>query len=101
MWPFQSSSLQKQVDELNRKVKTLATQADVDALTNAIAAVNANLNGAVTNIQSEISALQQANPDLDLTGLQSAVQQLQAVQVNVDALETPTPTPTSSAPSGG
>jgi hypothetical protein len=67
----------------------MATQADVDALTNAIAAVNANISGAVTNIQAEITTLQNANPSLDLSGLQTQVAALQAIQVNVDALETP------------
>ena len=66
-----------------------STQAQVDALTAAVSAVNTDLGNAVTNIQAEIAALQQANPALDLTGLTDAVSALQGVQASVDALETP------------
>ena len=89
--PNPEQGLREQVAALERKVDHFmsSTQAQVDALTAAVSAVNTDLGNAVTNIQAEIAALQQANPALDLTGLTDAVSALQGVQASVDALETP------------
>jgi predicted negative regulator of RcsB-dependent stress response len=38
-----------------------------------------DLDGAVTNIEAEITALQQANPALDLSGLKTAVAAVAAI----------------------
>ena len=53
--------------------KIVASQADIDALTAALAQEDSDLNTAVTAIQAEIVALQQANPALDLTALSAQV----------------------------
>lgn len=52
---------------LNRQEHDMATQQDLDNLT-------AQLTAADQGIQAEIAALQAANPTLDLSGLQAAVQ---------------------------
>lgn len=56
----------------------MSTQADVDALTQQVSGLQANLTADVTNIQNEITALQSqpgANV-LDLSGLTAAVSSL-------------------------
>lgn len=53
-------------ETLRRIENTMATQADIDALTTALTADDAA-------IAQEIAALQAANPALDLSGLQAAV----------------------------
>jgi uncharacterized protein YjlB len=63
----------------------VATQADVDALTAAVGdlesqvtADETELGTAVAGIQAEIDALKNANPALDLTGLQAKVTDAQS-----------------------
>lgn len=63
----------------------VATQADVDALTTAVGDLETQVTGdeaqlvtAVTGIQDEIAALQNANPALDLSGLQAKVTDAQS-----------------------
>lgn len=56
--------------------KIMATQADIDALT-------AQLNADVEAINAEIAALQAANPALDLSGLQAAVDAATATATSV------------------
>lgn len=98
MWkpPCKRSSLQQQIDDLNKKVGTMATQADVDALSARLAALDTRDKNAVTAIQAEITALQTANPNLDLTGLTNAVGVLEGDTTAVEGLEGESP-----APSGG
>ena len=57
---------------VNRMENTMATQADVDALT-------AGLTQAVAGIQAEIASLQAANPTLDLSGLTAEVAAVEAL----------------------
>jgi hypothetical protein len=67
----------------------MATQADLDNLT-------AQLTAADQGIQAEIAALQAANPALDLSGLQAAVQataDLVPAPAPVDPTPAPEPTP--------
>lgn len=82
---------------LQRLEDTVATQADIDALTAAVTADDSALLGAVTGIAAEIAALQSANPDLDLSGLQGKVTDLSSavtsVQALVPAATTPAPAP--------
>jgi polyhydroxyalkanoate synthesis regulator phasin len=81
----------QQTDQINKLgAESVATQADVDALTgqvttldgqvtsltSALQSQDAAVQNAITNIQAEITALQNANPQLDLTALQGAVTQL-------------------------
>ncbi len=60
----------------------MATQADLDALVSQV-------NTATADITSEIEALKNANPSLDLSGLETAVQGLQ----NLDTSNAPAPAP--------
>ena len=80
-------------------------QADVNtaatALTNAanaISTVAADLAGVLANIQAQLAALQNANPAVDTSALDTAVQgiaaplaALQAADAALDAIETPAP----------
>jgi hypothetical protein len=66
----------------------MAAQDDINAAVTAIQAVTADLVSAVTNIQAEIAAL---GTSVDTSALNAAIAPLQAVQAQVDALETPPP----------
>lgn len=87
-WPF-GPSLQTQINALNKKVAKLASQADVDALTARLAALDTRTSAAVTAIKAEITALQNANPNLNLAGLTAAVGQLETDESSVEGLEVP------------
>lgn len=67
----------------------MATQADVDALTARLSAVDTRTQAAVVAIQAEITNLQTANPALDLTALTTAVGQLETDVTAVEGLEPP------------
>jgi prefoldin subunit 5 len=69
---------------------TMATQADIDALTALLQAEDSQLNTAVgnlttavTGIAAEIAALQQQNPQLDLSGLQTELTNSQAAAAQI------------------
>jgi hypothetical protein len=117
-WPFQPVtnaqlrdlivSLKAQLHDVNHEIRheisafktemrerLMATQADVDALTQKVSDLGTALASDVTAITDEIAALQSANPSLDLSALSSAVDGL---STNVDAVtaipgdgSTPTP----------
>jgi hypothetical protein len=69
----------------------MATQADVDALTARLQAVDTRNQAAVVAIQAEIVALQAANPELDLTALTTAVAQMETDATTFEGLEPPAP----------
>lgn len=71
----------------------MATQADLDALTARLAALDTRDKNAVIAIQAEITALQTANPTLDLTGLTDAVSSLEGDTAAVEGLEGESPAP--------
>jgi hypothetical protein len=90
MWPFsRNPSLQAQITALSKKVGLMATQADVDALTARLAALDTRAKNAVAAIQAEIAKLQTANPSLDLTGLTAAVSNLESDATAAEGLESP------------
>jgi hypothetical protein len=94
MWsPFRRPSLQTQVDNLQKEVKLMASQADLDALTARLVALDTRDKNAVVAIQAEITALQSANPSLDLTGLTNAVGTLEGDTTSVEGLEGESPAP--------
>lgn len=96
MWkpPCKRLSLQKQIDDLNKKVGTMASQSDVDALTARLVALDTRTTTAVAAITAEIAKLQSANPDLDLSGLTAAVGTLEGDVTSVEGLEgDPSPDP--------
>jgi septal ring factor EnvC (AmiA/AmiB activator) len=70
------------INQLGEKI--VATQADLDALAQRV-------SDDVTAINAEITALQQANPQLDLSGLQAAVSNLDSTAGSAAA-----PSPSSS-----
>jgi hypothetical protein len=82
---------------LEEGISTMATQADVDALTTAVDQVTTDLAAAKTNLQGEIDKLSSANPTLDITGLQTAVAPLDTAVQALGAL-TPTPAPAPAPP---
>ena|ERR1700761_1943016 len=84
--------LAQRVSEIHYEIRSLrtemrhsfmATQQDIDALTAQVTDLGASLSSDVTAIQDEITALQSANPGVDVSALQAAVQSLSG---NVDAV---------------
>lgn len=69
--------------------RQVSTQADVDALTAALAQEDSDLNTAVAGIQAEIAALQSANPALDLSALSAQVDATRAAVAAASALVPP------------
>ena len=70
----------------------MSTQADVDALTQAInqvasdlATEQSDLSAATSSLQTEINNLAAANPSLDISALQTAVAPLDATVETLDA----------------
>lgn len=81
--------LSAQVDRLSSREHhledTMATQADIDALTTQVQAIDTAVAAAVNTLTADDSAIAQAlaavaqqNPDLDLSGVQAAVAQAAA-----------------------
>lgn len=109
-WPF-SDCNERQFHHINEKLeeilhklgKVMAAQDDVNAAVAAlqneesgVAAVAADLQGAVANIQQELADLQNQGVDTSalnaaVAGLQQPMSDLQNAQASVDALETPAP----------
>lgn len=75
---------------VNRMEKHMATQADIDALTTKLGELKDTLTADDAGIQAEIDALKAANPAVDVSGLQSAVDALSA---QVDATSALVPAP--------
>jgi hypothetical protein len=65
-------AIEDRFHELHERINLMATQADVDAIT-------AEISTAIGNIQAEINSLETANPEIDLTGLKAAADQLAGV----------------------
>lgn len=68
----------------------MATQADIDQLTQQVTQVQTDLQSSTTEIQAEIDRLAAANPQIDVSALQAAVAPLDD---KVKALGQITPTP--------
>jgi hypothetical protein len=87
-------------ETLHRIENTMATQADVDALTTALTSDTSELGTALTAISDQIASLQAANPGVDLSGLQTAAANLGTAVTNIAALVPAAPSaPVVSAPS--
>lgn len=71
----------------------MSTQAQVDALTAAVAQVSADLATASETLQAEIDNLANANPAIDLSALTAAVEPLDAAVNALDSLAPTPPTP--------
>ncbi len=82
--------LLERLNELHAKVDILMTQQDdLNADVQTIEAGVAALGTAAQAIQAEIDALKQANPALDLTGLDKAAADLSGAVSSVQALAPP------------
>lgn len=68
--------LHEHLRKLNERIDHMATQADVDAITTQVEAVEQHVTDAQTAIQAELDALASANPALDLSALTAAVGKL-------------------------
>ena len=78
-----------QLKAINAKLGEIVTaQDDINAAVQAIQSVTADLVTAVANIQAELAALP---APVDTSALNAAIAPLQAVQAQVDALESPAP----------
>jgi predicted phage tail protein len=73
--------------------KVAVQQADLDALAQTLSDENSDLNSAVTGIQAEITALQNQNPALDISGLQAQVDSMKTAVDSAAALVPPAPAP--------
>lgn len=68
---------QHQLERIYRRISILMTsQADITAIVDSVAQVEADLAASQATLQSELDALSQANPSLDLSGVQAAVASL-------------------------
>jgi hypothetical protein len=76
-------------------VKVAASQQDIDNLTQELQDETSALNTAVTGIQDEITALQNANPGVDVTALQAAAD---ALKSSVDSAAALVPAPVEPPP---
>jgi hypothetical protein len=74
-------------------VKVTASQQDIDNLTQELQDETSALNTAVTGIQDEITALQNANPGVDVTALQAAADALKSSVDSAAALVPPVAPP--------
>lgn len=75
---------------LHQKVDILMTQQDdINADVTTIEQAVSNLGTAATAIQDEIASLKQANPTLDLSGLDAQAAALTTAVANVSALAPP------------
>jgi hypothetical protein len=85
--------------ELDRRLKGMASQQDVDALTTQVGQVATDLAAAKTALQTEIDQLAAANPTVNLAGLQAAVAPLDAAVQSLGALTPTPPAPPAPGPS--
>lgn len=95
------ADLALEVDKLNERMDTMATQDDINRLTGEVNQVATDLAASVATVQSELDALQAANPTLDLSGLETAVSTLDTQAQAVGTLApqpAPAPTPPPPAP---
>ena len=101
MWFFDRNTrlllqIQQQLNQINRKEDAImAAQDDVNAaaatlvsLTNTLGTVASDLNAAVAKIQAEIDQLKQANPAVDTTALNDAVNGLAAPLAALQSADT-------------
>lgn len=73
------------------RLENMATQADIDALRDQLAAYWTTLDAALTGIQADIDLLKAANPQLDLTDLQAKVSDLGAKVQQASDIDAETP----------
>jgi predicted nucleic acid-binding Zn-ribbon protein len=81
-----------------REIKeiVMATQADVDAILTAVQQVEADIQTASDSIQTELNALANQNPSVDLSALQAEVSKLDPAVQALGALTPQAPAPAAS-----
>lgn len=72
---------------------TMATQADLDALSARLSAVADSFTAGVANIRSDIADLKAANPGVDTSALEATVARLEANAADVTELDSENPAP--------
>jgi replicative DNA helicase len=75
----------------------MANQQEVDAITTEVQKVSTDLGTVKTMLQEEIDKLAEANPSIDLSGLKTAVEPLDAAVEALGSLQPLTPAPTPEA----
>lgn len=85
-----NKQLLAQIDIINQKLDVIMSQQDdLNADVQAIQQAVADLGAAASSIEAEIAALKNANPALDLSGLDSAVGSLKDAVSSVGAIAAP------------
>lgn len=87
---MQADITRLQMTTYRLEMEDMANQADIDALATKLGELKDNLTSADEGIQAEIDALQAANPAVDVSGLQAAVD---ALSQQVDATTALVPAP--------
>lgn len=76
LFPRRRSAIWRAIDQL--KEQQMATQTEVDAITTEAQKVATDLGTVQSTLQAEIDNLAAANPSIDLSGLKTAVEPLDA-----------------------
>lgn len=79
------------LDTITERIKHMASQADIDALTEQVNSLGGTLTTAVAGIQSDLDALKAANPAVDVSALQASVSALSGVVDSATALDAENP----------
>jgi hypothetical protein len=79
--------------QLTRMERTMATQAELDALVAQIDALGGTLTTALAGIQADLDALVAANPGLDVTALTASVGALTGLVDQAVAIDAENPVP--------
>jgi predicted nucleic acid-binding Zn-ribbon protein len=83
-----------QLDTINKKLDVIMSQQDdLNTDVQAIQQAVTDLGTAATSIEDEITALKNANPSLDLSGLDTAVASMQTAVSSVAAIAPPAAPP--------
>jgi DNA anti-recombination protein RmuC len=90
--------LEEELEPIKDKIKNMATQDDINALTTSIQQVGTDLTNSVATVQNEINNLAQQNPQLDLSGVQNAVSALDEQAKAVSGLVPNEPAPVEPTP---
>ncbi len=90
LWDYVVEQTKLTTEALLRMENAMATQADIDTLTAKLGELKDHLTSADAGIQAEIDALKAANPAVDVSSLQTAVD---ALSQQVDATSALVPAP--------
>lgn len=94
LFPRNRSAVWRAIKRLERQISHMASQAEVDTITTKIEQVATDLGTVQTTLQTEIDNLAAANPSIDLSGLKTAVEPLDAAVEALGSLQPLTPEPT-------